>query len=248
MGLAPGREVVLTFRPIHDDAPPGLPAYSACPLDPTTPRGRIDERGRKTIAARTGELDELTPEAFGEILERQARFARSARRQLRGTAYHEAGHAVFYVVRRIEFDWVVVRPQHDDPDCLDEIEHLGPFDYGRVHADGVIDINEAEHIWSERLLASLAGPAAEARHAGSGRIGLVGGDLAAARFYLRASRQLDRAQVLSDHLVLARHFVGEHWHRIDAVASALIAERYLDARRVRRLVGPLPRRRPRSIA
>jgi hypothetical protein len=160
------------------------------------------------------------------------RFLKKARRELRRTAYHEAGHAVAAVVRRIDIEDVAVNP------TLSGDLHEDLWDaLGEVRGGPVFSCFEAEHVWADHLVYTLAGPAAEMRYAGLARWPLdrLDGDGKQVRQLLAISR-LDFRHTLNDYQTLALLLVDGHWHQVEAVAASLIERRFLTAREVRRVI------------
>jgi hypothetical protein len=181
------------------------------------------------------EAEAFTIEDFKDHLERLDRFGRRARRELARTAYHESGHAVAFVSRRIEIRGVAVRPLPPELEDSFETDGLDPFSFGMVFGKHNLSRVEAEHVWHDHLVAVLAGPAAEARYLGARRVRVTGDDRQKVDKLLAVSR-LHGPHVEEDYRTLARLFVEEHWAQIVGVADALIDLRYLDERGVRRII------------
>jgi hypothetical protein len=169
-------------------------------------------------------------EQFSDDWMRLERFAKRARRELRRTAYHEAGHAVFAIRCGIDFAWVAVRPLLPDQDWQNEA--MDPFDYGAINGGGRIYVEDFQRQRHENLISTLACPVAQARFSSSRRVRVVGQDRQRADLCLEGSWCDDLKRVERDHLDLVRLLVDRHWAEIEAVASALIERRYLTFREV----------------
>jgi hypothetical protein len=173
-------------------------------------------------------------------LEYQQWFLRNARRELRRTAHHEAGHAVAYRAPRIRFEWVAVQPLPPELEYLININGMGSFELGRVYGERMT-VEIVEDCWHDFLIATLAGPAAQARFSRSSLFRPTFGDREKVDRLLAVSRAYDTQRLEEDYRTLARLFVDEHWRQIEAVAETLIERRYLtqwDVRRIMAKTGP----------
>jgi hypothetical protein len=171
-----------------------------------------------------------------DFLVQKERFERKARRELRRTAYHEAGHAFFYVRNKSEFEWVGVRPFLPDESPWWAAEEMDPFEFGRVHIDGRIREDDIRRQWHEQLTVTLAGPLAEAKHLQSSRPLIRGHDRVLIKLCLEGCWSNSPDRIFRDHVEFVRMIVDRHWPEIEAIASALIDRRFLTAKEVRRIV------------
>jgi hypothetical protein len=103
--------------------------------------------------------------------------------------------------------------------------------------EGGVSIYDMKHVWHDRLIYVLAGPAAEAkaRNPGSSRFVVKGDDRREANRWIGASGR-ESIHFERRYRRLARLFVDGHWPQIEAVAKALVERRGLYAGDVRRLI------------
>ena len=150
--------------------------------------------------------------------------------ELERTAWHEAGHAVAYVVHGQPFLYVTVRPTVDavgrvvvepsrvDPGVMATIAYAGPIAQGvaeyRHHGDGEFDIEDVI------TGAFLAGG---------------GCDLNTARKAL--SLWGDPAHLAAAFESAARSMIDDRWSHVAAVADALLVRGSLDYSAVCELAG-----------
>lgn len=93
-------------------------------------------------------------------LRRPTRRKLTPEQELRATAYHEAGHAVAFRHHDIPFEVASIIPDEAD----DSLGHVTAAFPARFHLDsGTTSVRQRIHA-ERRIIALLAGPAAEARH------------------------------------------------------------------------------------
>lgn len=156
--------------------------------------------------------------------------------RLTRTAYHEAGHAVMHVLRKVPFKYVTIVPGEGD---------LGHLLQAKL-TQGLLEDIEAgiwEHRTFKRLEAgidvSLAGYEA-VRRAGvrnpskgcEADFDTVGG------LAIRLQEDLADAYIVW-RTACVRNLIDFHWNKVEAVTRALLEKKRLTARHVREICCPL---------
>jgi hypothetical protein len=187
---------------------------------------------------------------IADSIRRMNRFHGRTKRYLPLTAHHEAGHAVAAIALRIPFAWVAVRPLSDYPgdDWVRNLPHGENFDdsaYGCV-ATPPLGRWGAIPVARKHLISTFAGPMAEYRSTGSkhrprirgkdrddaiklAALGVTGG-------YPRADDWPEYDRLIRKSKARALALVDERWPEVQAVASALMEERFLTRREVGKIV------------
>jgi hypothetical protein len=158
------------------------------------------------------------------------------RKQLKHTAYHEAGHAVIGRVLTLHCGRATIRPNYDEaeaghaitPDpmaCLYEWEKRG---HERGSQDAVY------HAW---IMTLMAGAEAEIALLGSGGVGDGNDRRKIALMAWEVHRSGDWEKLEPRLRAMTRMLVRRHRTRIERVAKALLAKTTVSAREIDRLVG-----------
>ena len=183
------------------------------------------------------------------------RYRRNSKRSLGRTAHHEAGHVVALIDLRIPFHWVAVRPLSDDyftdldrQDYIEDLPGGEHFDYSRY---GTVALKESQSDFyssHNRIhIIAIAGPMAEFRFAGSKGsprisgtdkdISLQTAELGAVEFVLRGDTwPAAQRRCIKRAKEKALALVDRRWPQIQAVAAALMEERFLTRREVGKIV------------
>lgn len=188
-------------------------------------------------------------ERFGDWLEEM---------EFRGVVYHEAGHAVAAMVRRVDFDTVTIVPTADYVGCL--FWGPGPQPIERVIREWApqelraFDESDVRAI-DDRIVVALAGPIAEARLVGRRNDASAETDDRIVRHlawaidweYLGAevadgtsgpvNEGYLRQQRVNGLREEARTLVLDQWPVVDRVVAELVAHRTLSQDKIRELVG-----------
>jgi ATP-dependent Zn protease len=159
---------------------------------------------------------------------------RNARHRRRGTAYHEAGHAVAFEINRrvprVRRATIVPNP-HDA--TLGHVLHWKPP--SRLRPD--VEVTGRDQLWlQERIVCSLAGAIAERR--ATGRYDHIGAqsDREAAldcALYVTNGCTGEASALLRWLSMRAENLIEGHWTEVSAVADALLKEQTLSGARVR---------------
>jgi ATP-dependent Zn protease len=165
-----------------------------------------------------------------------ARKPRRTRKQLKQTAYHEAGHVVIGRVLTLHCGRATIRPNYteaeaghtftSDPyDCLHEWGKRGHF---RDNLDAV---------YHARIMTYMAGAEAEMILLGSGGIG-DGDDRKQIALMAEELHRGTAWEKLEPRLrAMTRMLVRRHRHRIERVAKALLARTTMSAKALDKMVG-----------
>jgi ATP-dependent Zn protease len=145
--------------------------------------------------------------------------------ELRGTAYHEAGHAVADYISGRGVAHVTIIPKDNDYYglCTARDWPSRVLDTWQVEADVVSRLAGPE---AEALLPSLSSE-------------LDGEDLELAFLdvlLLTDEREEEALALLGRLVVRAKQLVADHWPAVEAVAAALLAEKELSGERAHELI------------
>ncbi len=149
-------------------------------------------------------------------------------RQREATAYHEAGHAVAFLVFKHEFKTVSIIPEKGFQGILhgsglpeDVVEKI----VGRENLSP-----EEERLVRDYIIISLAGPASECLFTGEDNRGGSARDWFKANTY--ASGLGRRPEEFYEQ---AREFISSHWKKVEVVARTLLERHRLCARQVQEI-------------
>jgi ATP-dependent Zn protease len=158
------------------------------------------------------------------------------RRQLKTTAYHEAGHAVIGRVLTLACGGATIKPNYADATagraitegpyaCLYEWEKRGK-------------VRDTAAVWHARIITLMAGAEAEQELLGSKALGDSDDRLQIALMAEEMTRNAPDWDKLEPRLrAMTMMLVRRHRARIERVAEALLARMTLSAKAINRLVG-----------
>ena len=165
---------------------------------------------------------------------------KKATKKQKATAYHEAGHALAYMLKRKAFQYVTIEPD----DALDSLGHVRgiPDTFNPeflVEGQGQLRIERD-------VICSLAGLAAETKFRGRHNWQGAHGDGRSARdllerFHIAASPSVWPEEIEAHYAWLKIHtqkFVWDegNWCMVEALAEALLREKKISARRARKIM------------
>ena len=162
---------------------------------------------------------------------------RHVRRELRATAFHEAGHAVAAVWNHVRLHSASIQA---DGNTLGRVHHANVLKGRDLEWDAS---NANEQRMRRLVMVSLAGPASErlyrlrnrlpkwsveqSRHDYHNAINLLG-------YFVGSNEQLEAD--LQAMEAQAGVFVRDHWHEIQAVAEALLRHETSGPRAIRQII------------
>jgi hypothetical protein len=157
------------------------------------------------------------------------------RKQLKHTAYHEAGHAVIGRALTLHCGRATIKPDYDKGEAGHAITH-DPYDclYEWEKRGHVRDSRDA--VYHARIMTYMAGAEAELVLLGSKAIG-DGDDRCQIELMAKELHDTDWNKLESRLRAMTRMLVQRHRARIERVAKALLARTSLSAKALDKLVG-----------
>lgn len=158
------------------------------------------------------------------------------RKQLKQTAYHEAGHAVIGRVLTLHCGGATIKPNYEEGEAGHAITH---DPYGclyqwemRGHVRGSRDA-----VWHARIMGYMAGAETEMVLLGSGAVGDTDDRYQIALMAEELHRDTNWDKLEPRLRVMTRMLVRRHRARIERVAKALLARTTISAKSLDKIVG-----------
>lgn len=161
---------------------------------------------------------------------------KQTKKQVKTTAYHEAGHAVIGRVLTLPCGGATIKADYDDGKAghaITEDPHVCIEEWSKRFR--VRDNQEA--VWHARIMTYMAGAEAEMELLGSSAIGDGNDRYQIAMMAEELSGAVDWDKLEPRLRAMTRMLVRRHRVRIERVAQALLARTTLSAKQLDKLVG-----------